>query len=72
MAEGRRMAGEIVVIGQKRGEIDRRLKKEQVALLLQQTFLGTLLLWSLHSEQSLQTSVETAFQYFWRAIVARS
>lgn len=72
MAEGRKMAGEIVVMGQKRGEIDRRLKKEQVALLLQQTFLGTLLLWSLHSEQSLQTSVDTAFQHFWRAIAARS
>ena len=72
MAEGRRMAGDMVSIGQKRGEIDPKLKKEQVALLLQQTFLGTLLLWSLHSEQSLQTSVETAFQYFWRAIAARS
>ena len=72
MAEGRKMAGEIVVMGQKQGEIDRRLKKEQVALLLQQMFLGTLLLWSLHSEKSLQRSVDTAFQHFWRAIAARS
>jgi len=72
MAEGRRMAGDIVSIGQKRGEIDPKLKKEQVALFLQQTFLGTLLLWSLHSEQSLQTSAETAFQFFWRAIAAHS
>jgi AcrR family transcriptional regulator len=70
MAEGRRMSGEIIAIGQKRGEIDPKLKKEQVALRLQQTFFGTLLLWSLHSEESLQTSVETAFQYFWRAIAA--
>jgi AcrR family transcriptional regulator len=68
MSEGRRMVGEIVSIGQKRGEIEAKLKKEQVALLIQQCFLGTLLLWSLHGEPSLQTSVDTTFQYFWRAI----
>jgi AcrR family transcriptional regulator len=68
MSEGRRMVGEIVAIGQKRGEIDPKLKKEQVALLLQQSFLGTLLMWSLRGEPSLQTSVGGTFQHFWRAI----
>ena len=70
MSEGRRMVKEIVAIGQKRGEIDPKLKKEQVALLLQQSFLGTLLMWSLRGEPSLQTSVGGTFQHIWRAIAA--
>ena len=70
MSEGRRMAARIVELGQKRGEIDSGLKKEQVALLLQQSFLGTLLLWSLRGEPKLQSSVEETFQHFWRAIAA--
>jgi hypothetical protein len=40
MSEGQRMAAQIVEIGQKRGEIDQRLKKEEVALLLHQAFTG--------------------------------
>jgi AcrR family transcriptional regulator len=68
MLEGRRMIGEIVGIGQKQGEIDPKLKKEQVALLFQESGLGTLLLWSLHGEPRLQTSLDCTFQHFWRAI----
>jgi AcrR family transcriptional regulator len=68
MLQGRRMVAEIVSIGQKRGEIDPTLKKERVALFLQQSVLGTLLLWSLRGEPSLQSSVDSTFQYFWRAI----
>jgi TetR/AcrR family transcriptional regulator, cholesterol catabolism regulator len=68
MLEGRRMIGEIVGIGQKQGEINPKLKKEQVALLFQESGLGTLLLWSLHGEPGLQTSFDTTFQHFWRAI----
>ena len=68
MSEGRRMAGRIFELGQQRGEINPKLKTEQLALHLQQSFLGTTLLWSLGSEQKLQTSVEASFQHFWRAI----
>jgi AcrR family transcriptional regulator len=70
MSEGRRMAAEIVSLGQERGEIDAKLNKDQVALFLLQSFLGTLLLWSLHSEPSLQTAAASTFQYFWKAIAA--
>jgi len=70
MCEGRVMAAEIIAIGQKRGEIDPTLKKEQAALLLQQCFMGSLLLWSLRGEPSLQSTVDATFQYFWRAIAA--
>jgi AcrR family transcriptional regulator len=68
MSEGRRMAGRIFELGQQRGEIDPKLKPEHLALHLQQSFLGTMLLWSLGSEQKLQTAVEASFQHFWRAI----
>jgi AcrR family transcriptional regulator len=68
MSDGRRMAGRIFELGQQRGEIDPKLKPDQLALHLQQSFLGTMLLWSLGSEQKLQTAVEGSFQHFWRAI----
>lgn len=71
MREGRQMLGEIVAIGQKRGEIDPKLRKEQWALVFQESLLGTVLLWSLGSEFSLQTSVESTFQVFWRSICVR-
>ena len=65
------MAAQIVEIGQKRGEIDQRLKKEEVALLLHQAFTGALLLWSLRGVPKLQIAVRGSFQHFWRAIAAR-
>jgi AcrR family transcriptional regulator len=68
MAEGRQMAAEIIQLGQQRGEINPKLKKDQVALHFQQTFLGTLLLWSLRGESKLQKATEASFQHFWRAI----
>lgn len=70
MAEGRRIMAKIIDIGQKRGEINASLKKEQIALMFQQFFLGTLLLWSLRGEPALQSSMNDAYQHFWRAIAA--
>ena len=70
MGEGRRMAAHIIELGQKRGEIDPKLKKEQVALHLQQAVMGTLLLWSLRAEPKLQRAIGASFQHFWRAIAA--
>jgi AcrR family transcriptional regulator len=68
MSEGRKIVAQIVATGQKRGEIDPRLKKEKVATQLQQTFMGTLLLWSLHGKPALDTWIEESFKHFWRAI----
>jgi len=65
------MAARIIELGQERGEIDAKLKSEQVAFQLQQAFLGTLLLWSLRGEPKLQTAIEASFQHFWRAIAVR-
>ena len=71
MADGRRMVGRILELGQRRGEVDPRLKTEQMALQLQQSFLGTLLMWSLRGEHKLQAAAEASFQHYWRAIAAK-
>lgn len=68
MSNGRCLAGRICELGQQRGEIDPRLKTEQLALQLQQSFIGTMLLWSLRGEEKLQTAAEASFLHFWRAI----
>jgi AcrR family transcriptional regulator len=68
LSEGRKLTAQVVSAGQKRGEIDWRLKKEKVALQLQQAFMGTLLLWSLQGEPALEVWLEESFQHFWRAI----
>jgi AcrR family transcriptional regulator len=71
MSEGRRMIAGVIAEGQRRGEIDAKLKSDDVALEMQQILLGTVLLWSLHGEPELKTWVEGSFRLFWRAIAAR-
>jgi AcrR family transcriptional regulator len=68
--EGRKMLGQIVAEGQKREEIDSRLKQQKVALQIQQAFMGTLLLWSLEGHPALKVWAEESFQHFWRAVAA--
>jgi AcrR family transcriptional regulator len=70
MATGRRHVAQIFEIGQARGEIDAQLKSEQLAVLAQQSALGTILLWSLRGEPRLKTAMEHTFQHLWRAIAA--
>jgi AcrR family transcriptional regulator len=68
MKEGRRMIAEVVAAGQQSGEIDPGLKKEKVATQVLQTFMGTVLFWSLHEKPPLKTWMEDSFQHFWRSI----
>jgi hypothetical protein len=68
LSMGRKMIAQIVATGQERGEIDSCLKKEKVALQLQEILLGTVVLWSLKGEPGFKTWVEDSFQHFWRAI----
>lgn len=71
MSDGRRIVGRVFELGQRRGEIDTKLKTEQIALQLQQTFIGTVLMWSLKGEGKLQTAAEASFQHFWKAVAVR-
>jgi AcrR family transcriptional regulator len=68
MREGRQVIAAVVAAGQERGEIDSHLDSERVALQLQQTMMGTVLLWSLQGEPALKKLIEDSFQYFWRSI----
>ena len=52
---------ELVKAGRKRVEIDSKVDTENVALLLYQAFLGTLLLWSLRGTPHLELAVRTVF-----------
>jgi AcrR family transcriptional regulator len=72
MREGRRMIARIIAAGQERGEIDPRLKRENVARQFFQTCMGTVLLWSLDSAPALKTRIEDSFQHFWRAVTLSS
>jgi hypothetical protein len=62
------LISEVVAAGQKRGEIDPRLKKEKVAFQVLQAFMGTVLFWSLHEKPALDVWIEDSFQHFWRGI----
>jgi AcrR family transcriptional regulator len=68
MAEGRRMLSRVLELGRERGEVDPQLEPEHMAFQLQQSFIGTMMLWSLRGEAKLQTAVEASFHHFWRAI----
>ncbi|MDR3726048.1 MAG: TetR family transcriptional regulator [Terracidiphilus sp.] len=68
MQKGRKMIAEVIAAGQQRGEIDPLLKKEKVAIQVLQTFMGTILIWSLHEKPALNVWIEDSFQHFWRAI----
>ena len=70
MQEGRRMIAAVIAAGQKRGEINRHLKKEKVATQVLQTFMGTVLFWSLHERPALSVWMEDSFQHFWRSIAS--
>lgn len=71
MAEGRQMLARIVELGQERGEVAKSLEPSQVAMVCQQSVMGTLLLWSLRGEGRLETWLESSFNHFWRAITPR-
>lgn len=68
MSEARALIAEVIAQGQKRGEIDARLKRDGVALQLQEAILGTVLIWSLHGEPELTVWIENSFRHFWRSI----
>lgn len=70
MSGARSLIAEVIAQGQRRGEIDARLKRDNVALQLQQALLGTVLVWSLHGEPELTVWIENSFRHFWRAIAA--
>ena len=68
MAKGRKMVAEMIAAGQNRGEIEPGLKRAKLAIQLLQTFMGTVLFWSLHEEPALNVWMEDSYRHFWRAV----
>ncbi|MGC1462976.1 MAG: TetR/AcrR family transcriptional regulator [Terracidiphilus sp.] len=68
MQEGRKAIGRLIAEGQRRGEIDPRLKPAKVAPQFLQTCIGSVLLWSLHEKPALGVWIDDSFQHFWRSI----
>jgi AcrR family transcriptional regulator len=66
--QGRRLLGELVAVGQRRGEIRRDLERTAMARHLQQMFFGGLLLWTLHPGTRLTQWTEPAFASLWRSV----
>lgn len=68
MATGRGILAQILRIAQQAGEIDPDLDPAELALMVQQSFFGTLLIWSLGGKRSLRTALDRTYQHFWRAV----
>lgn len=68
MKRGRQILGEVLRLGQKRGEIRRDLTPEDMVLALQEALIGSVLLWSLQPPSNLQKRVDAIFEIFWAGI----
>jgi len=71
MARGREHLGEIIKLGQRRGELRLELKPPDVALAFQRNVIGTLLLWAMQTEGDLDAWIEKTFYDFWSAVESR-
>ena len=58
-------------IGQERGEIRSDLAASEIAQVFRQTIFGTLLMWSLYGDASLQERMDTAFRVLWTGLAPR-
>lgn len=63
---------EIVLIGQKRGEIRKDLPASEIAHVFRQTIFGTLLMWSLNGDGTLHARMESAFNVLWSGLAPRN
>jgi AcrR family transcriptional regulator len=73
-AQDRKLAllGELITIGQQRGEIRTDVPASELALVFRQTVFGTLLVWSLYGDDSLKSRMDSAFDIVWTGIAPRN
>jgi len=71
MAQGREVISEVMAAGQKRGEIRRDREPAELALALQRTFWGAMLLWAMQSKGDLRDWLDRTFEDFWAAYESR-
>ena len=72
--QGRVLAlhSQMIQLGQQRGEIRDDLPPIELAQVFRQTIFGTLLLWSLSGDGSLQQRIEAAFEVLWSGLRPRN
>ncbi|HKM82440.1 MAG TPA: TetR/AcrR family transcriptional regulator [Candidatus Acidoferrum sp.] len=63
---------EMIQLGQERGEIRDDLPAAKIALVFRQTIFGTLLIWSLYGDSSLQSRMDSAFEIIWSGLSPRT
>jgi AcrR family transcriptional regulator len=62
---------QMIQLGQERGEIRNDLPAAEIAHVFRQTIFGTLLIWSLYGDATLQSRIDTAFNILWTGLTPR-
>jgi AcrR family transcriptional regulator len=68
MKRGRQILGEVLRLGQMRGEIRQDLSPEEMVRTLQESITGAALLWSIGPPANLQKRLDAMFEIFWSGI----
>ena len=63
---------QMVQIGQERGEVRTDLPAAEIALVFRQAIFGTLLIWSLYGDDSLEKRLDSAFEIIWSGLSPRA
>lgn len=70
LQRGRGLLEQIFDIGQQRGEIRADREPLELARIFQQTFFGTMMLWTLHPPSELSGWVDSTMEIFWSGVQA--
>lgn len=62
---------QMIQMGQERGEIRKDLPAAELALVFRQTLFGTLLVWSLYGDGTLNARIEASFDVLWTGLAPR-
>lgn len=65
------LLGQIVEVGQQRGEIRKDISPMDIAQVLRQSLLGAMLIWSLYGDGSLEARIENVLKILWNGLTAQ-
>ena len=65
------LLGQIVEVGQERGEIRKDISPIEIAQVLRQSLLGAMMVWSLFGDGSLESRVENVLKILWNGFAAQ-
>ena len=70
MADGRQLLGEILHLGQERGQVRGDRSVQAMSLAFQQALFGAVVLWGIHPQPKLATVLNAVFKDYWACIAA--